>query len=77
MRGQIHLAVQCLAAVGISYLPKKEDDSHTAMEWNDQLRAFMSRAFGKENSLQLGFGLSSGQFLLLERGDEACNAGHP
>jgi hypothetical protein len=32
-RLQLHHAAQFVAAMGISYLPKREDDSHTNMEW--------------------------------------------
>jgi hypothetical protein len=32
-RLQIHHAAQLVAAVGISYLPKQGDDSHTNLEW--------------------------------------------
>jgi hypothetical protein len=32
-RLQLHHAAQLVAAVGISYLPKAADDSHTNMEW--------------------------------------------
>jgi hypothetical protein len=32
-RLQLHHAAQLVAAVGISYLPKADDDSHTNMEW--------------------------------------------
>src|ERR1041384_7719857 len=32
-RLQLHHAGQFVAATGISYLPKADDDSHTNMEW--------------------------------------------
>jgi hypothetical protein len=32
-RRQVHHAAQLVAAVGISYLPKAADDSHTNMQW--------------------------------------------
>jgi hypothetical protein len=32
-RLQLHHAAQLVAAIGISYLPKADDDSHTNMEW--------------------------------------------
>ena len=32
-RLQLHHAAQLVAAMGISYLPKADDDSHTNMEW--------------------------------------------
>src|SRR4051812_14202737 len=32
-RLQLHHAAQLVAALGISYLPKADDDSHTNMEW--------------------------------------------
>ncbi|WP_276166325.1 hypothetical protein [Zobellia alginiliquefaciens] len=36
MRKQMHLAAQYLAAAGISFLPKKDDDSHTNLGWSNE-----------------------------------------
>lgn len=52
-RGQLHQAVQLLTAVGISYIPAKDDDSHTAMLWDSQQNEFISQGFGPKDSFQL------------------------
>ncbi|MDH7447766.1 hypothetical protein [Aquimarina sp. 2201CG14-23] len=36
MSSQIHIAAQYLAAAGISFLPKKDDDSHTNLGFNSE-----------------------------------------
>jgi hypothetical protein len=43
-RRQIHHAAQLAASIGISYLPKQSDDSHTNLEWIDAIDALASRA---------------------------------
>lgn len=41
-RLQLHHAVQLATALGISYLPKQPDDSHTNLEWAATLGALVS-----------------------------------
>src|SRR4051812_10664239 len=50
-RLQLHHAAQLVAAMGISYLPKADDDSHTNMEWI--AHALASNVVG-ERSFRLG-----------------------
>jgi len=42
-RLQVHYATQFAAAVGISYLTARPDDSHTNMDWDPRLEALRSR----------------------------------
>ena len=46
-RRQLHHAAQLATAFGISYLPKKTDDSHTNLEWIDSDRSLASNALGE------------------------------
>lgn len=43
-RLQFHHAAQFATAIGISYLPPREDDSHTNLGWDARLGALRSRA---------------------------------
>ncbi|HZJ01752.1 MAG TPA: hypothetical protein VFD22_13910 [Gemmatimonadaceae bacterium] len=43
-RRQLHHAAQLATAFGISYLPKKPDDSHTNLEWIESEQALASNA---------------------------------
>ncbi len=43
-RRQLHHAVQLATAFGISYLPKKPDDSHTNLEWIESDAALASNS---------------------------------
>ena len=42
-RLQLHHAAQLATALGISYLPKQADDSHTNLEWLPELEALASK----------------------------------
>ena len=48
-RLQLHHAAQLATALGISYLPKKADDSHTNLEWLPALSALASNPAGDRN----------------------------
>ncbi len=41
-RLQVHWALQVLAAVGASLLPKRDDDSHTASSWDERFNCFVT-----------------------------------
>ncbi|HEX4681476.1 MAG TPA: hypothetical protein VH277_02135 [Gemmatimonadaceae bacterium] len=47
-RLQLHHAAQLVAGLGISYLPKRDDDSHTNMEWLPAVNALASNAIGPD-----------------------------
>ena len=44
-RMQLHEAAQIVAAIGISFVEKQPDDSHTNLEWLPSLRAFAVSLF--------------------------------
>ncbi len=53
-RKQLHHAAQLATAFGISYLPKKPDDSHTNLEWIESEQALASNALdGKRISIRI------------------------
>lgn len=54
VRGQLHQAVQLLTAIGISFLDKQADDSHTNLYWDPNSKEFLSQTFGAEKKYQLG-----------------------
>ena len=43
VRLQSHWALQCVAAVGVSYVPAREDDSHPNTGWDRELRGLRGR----------------------------------
>jgi hypothetical protein len=45
-RLQLHHAAQFATALGISFLPAQPDDSHTNLEWVEDLGALVSKAVG-------------------------------
>src|SRR5438270_12053367 len=45
-RLQLHHAAQLVAGLGISYLPKRDDDSHTNLEWLPAFSALASNPVG-------------------------------
>jgi hypothetical protein len=65
-RQMAHQAVQFIASAAISYLPKKQDDSHTNCEWSRNLKALVGNLLGGENNIRLGLNISKMQLLLLK-----------
>src|ERR1041384_4350124 len=45
-RLQLHHAAQLVAGLGISYLPRRDDDSHTNLEWLPAFNALASNPVG-------------------------------
>jgi hypothetical protein len=62
-RLQLHHAAQLATALGISYLPKKPDDSHTNLEWIDALSALVSNPVSATNTIRVG--VSASPFALI------------
>ena len=56
-RRQLHHAAQLATAFGISYLPKKPDDSHTNLEWIESNSALASNPLG-ENRIAMLYRIS-------------------
>ena len=52
-RLQFHHAAQFLAALGISYLPARPDDSHTNMEWLESIDALASNVVTGSSAIRL------------------------
>jgi len=57
-RLQTHHAAQLATALGISYLPKQADDSHTNLMWVDALSALVSNAVEGRDEIRVGVSLA-------------------
>lgn len=67
-RLQLHWAVQLLAAFGESFVPNREDDSHSTLTWSPERRAFLSGATTGGSALRLGLEPSSLSYRLFGPG---------
>jgi len=52
-RQELHHAIQFLAAFGKSYLPPRDDDSHTSTTWNESQNAFLSEPLEQNGNIRL------------------------
>jgi hypothetical protein len=64
-RLQVHHAAQLATALGISYLPKKPDDSHTNLMWNDALSALVSNAVRGRGEIRVGVSMTPFALIVL------------
>ncbi len=64
-RLQLHHAAQLATALGISYLPKKADDSHTNLAWVDALSALVSNPVPATDTVRVGVSLAPFALLIL------------
>jgi len=72
-RLQLHYAAQFGAALGISYLEKQADDSHTNLGWNGALGALVSRgASGKGGLVSVGIRVEDLTLLVVRDGAVAA-----
>ena len=71
-RLQLHHAAQLATAIGISYLPKRADDSHTNLEWLPSLRALASRVVPLSSAFRVAVRPSPFALLLLDERNEAA-----
>lgn len=69
MIGTLHLAAQYLAAANISFLDKKDDDSHTNLGWSKTKQRLCSRIFS-ENGDQLCLNFDSISLIWLNSSNE-------
>ncbi len=53
-RRQLHWAVQLLASFAEALVPRRPDDSHAAVTWSPERRAFLSEESGDGSELRLG-----------------------
>lgn len=65
-RRQLHHAVQLAAAAGISYLPARDDDSHTNLEWVAGTGALVSHAIPSARDCRLGVAIPSLALVILD-----------
>jgi len=63
-RLQLHHAAQLATALGISYLPKQPDDSHTNLQWIDALSALVSNPVA-ESEIRIGVAVAPLALLVL------------
>ena len=70
---QMHLAAQYLAAAGISFLDKKEDDSHTNLGFNTDSGCLETHLLSKNNDQLL---LCYQDFTLLWKSDSGISSFH-
>lgn len=71
-RLQLHHAIQFGAALGISYLAKQADDSHTNLGWDSALRALVSHgAKGARGAVAVGVRTADLTLLVTRDGDSA------
>jgi len=66
VRETVHEAIQFIASTGISYVPKKQDDSHTNCEWSRNLKSFVGNVFGEKRNICLGLNIADFKLLLLK-----------
>ena len=65
-RRQLHHAAQLATAAGISFSPKKPDDSHTNLEWLPSLDALASRAVPTSSPFRVAVRFQPLSLLLLD-----------
>ena len=65
-RAMVHEAIQLIASTGISYVQKRQDDSHTNCEWSRSLKSFVGNVFGEQNKICLGLNVSELKLILLK-----------
>jgi len=67
-RLQLHHGAQLATALGISYLAKRPDDSHTNLEWRTELGALVSRAAPDAANTRIGVRARDLVLLVLDAG---------
>ncbi len=68
-RLQVHQAVQLIASAAISFLEKKEDDSHTNMTWLNDQKMLAGHLFGEEKRFRLALSIADFRYVLLDEQD--------
>lgn len=68
-RMALHHAAQIVSAVGLTYLPAAEDDSHTNMAWLEGRRVLAGRFAGKVKAFRLAVRPEGLRLLLLDGDD--------
>lgn len=68
-RLQVHHAAQLAAALGISYLPRRSDDSHTNLEWLSAAGVLASRDVPGDPPFRIGVRVADLTLCMLSGGD--------
>lgn len=68
---EMHWAVQLVASVGQTFAEPADDDSHRAMSWHRELRAFVSAPVAGAYPLRVGLRPADLALVILDRTDEA------
>lgn len=71
---ELHWAVQFVASAGQTFAEPREDDSHRAMTWDADQRAFVSAYFGGSYPFRVGVRPEDLTLLLLDRAGEALGS---
>ena len=69
-RMQAHHAAQIIVSAAISYLPRRDDDSHTNMEWLPAHGMLATNVLDAKRSLRLGLRVDALELSALEAGHE-------
>jgi hypothetical protein len=67
---QLHWAAQLIASAGQTFAQARDDDSHRALEWDRDRKAFVGATFAGGYPFRLGLRPSDLTLLLLDRTDE-------
>ena len=68
-RLQVHHAAQLATAMGISYLPRRSDDSHTNLEWLSATGVLASRVVPGDPPFRIGVRVADLALCMLSGGD--------
>ena len=68
-RLQVHHAAQLATAMGISYLPRRSDDSHTNLEWLSGVGVLASRVVPGDPPFRIGVRVADLTLCMLSGGD--------
>lgn len=71
---ELHWAVQYLASMGQTFAEPKDDDSHRAMVWNAELRAFVGAPMAGPYPFRTGLRPADLTLLLIDRTDAVLGA---
>ena len=74
-RLQAHHAAQIIVSAAISYLPRRDDDSHTNMEWLPRHRVLATNVLEPKRGWRLGLRVESLELVELESGGERSTFG--
>ena len=69
-RLQLHYAAQAVSSVGFTFVPPEPDWSHTALGWNADLVALLSKAVPGEKPYRAALIFSSFEIALLDAGEQ-------